>query len=579
MKYTDEKHIQILIALLKEHNIKKIIASPGTTNMTFVGSLQNDSFFQIYSAVDERSAAYMACGLSDESGEPVVITCTGATASRNYLPGLTEAFYRKLPILAVTATQEILKVGHLIPQVLDRSSFPKDVVKYSVNIPLIKDNDDLWSCEIKLNNAILELNRHGGGPVHINLSTSYSGNFNVEELPKVRVIRRITTFSKYPILPKGKIAIFAGVNLNMTRELQEAIDKFCELNNAVVFCDHTSRYYGKYKVLHSLSSSQRLITYEDLKPELTIHIGEITGDYSVEKIIGNKVWRVSEDGEIRDTFRKLEYVFEMSQLNFFSHYIKSTNKKNNEYLIKCKKHLDKLRSKIPELPYSNLWIARKLSRELPKNSIIHFAILNSLRSWNFFELSESIKSISNVGGFGIDGSMSTLIGASFVNKNKLYFGVIGDLAFFYDLNSMGNRQIGNNIRILLINNGKGVEFRNFNHLGSVFGESADKFIAAGGHFGNKSDTLVKNYSENLGFDYICASNKEEFENVYKIFIDKKLRKKSMIFEVFTNTEDESNALEIITSIEVSKKNNSKKIIKNIIGEKNIKRLKSILKKN
>ena len=93
--YTSERNAQIVIALLKANNIRKIIVSPGATNITFVASIQQDPYFEIYSSVDERSAAYMACGLAAESGEPVVLSCTGATASRNYLPGLTEAFYRR----------------------------------------------------------------------------------------------------------------------------------------------------------------------------------------------------------------------------------------------------------------------------------------------------------------------------------------------------------------------------------------------------------------------------------------------------------------------------------------------------
>ena len=130
--YSNEKNVQILISLLKAHNIRKVIASPGTTNMSFVVSLQNDDFFEIYSCVDERSACYMACGLAAESGEPVVLSCTGATASRNYMPGLTEAFYRKLPILAVTSTQHFGRIGNNIAQVLDRTSPLNDIVKISV---------------------------------------------------------------------------------------------------------------------------------------------------------------------------------------------------------------------------------------------------------------------------------------------------------------------------------------------------------------------------------------------------------------------------------------------------------------
>lgn len=112
--YTSERSIQILISLLKQYGIKKVVASPGATNITLVASLQQDDWFEMYSSVDERSAAYIACGMAAESGEPVVLTCTGATASRNYIPGLTEAYYRKLPVLAVTSTQDITRIGHMI---------------------------------------------------------------------------------------------------------------------------------------------------------------------------------------------------------------------------------------------------------------------------------------------------------------------------------------------------------------------------------------------------------------------------------------------------------------------------------
>ena len=78
--YSNFKNVQILIALLKKHGIRKIVASPGTSNMPFVASVQQDGFFEIYSCVDERSAAYIACGLSVESGEPVVIKFTSAKA-------------------------------------------------------------------------------------------------------------------------------------------------------------------------------------------------------------------------------------------------------------------------------------------------------------------------------------------------------------------------------------------------------------------------------------------------------------------------------------------------------------------
>lgn len=159
--YTNERNVQIVIALLKEYGIRKVIASPGTTNMTFVASIQNDPFFEMYSSVDERSAAYLACGLAAESGEPVVISCTGATASRNYMPGLTEAYYRKLPVLAITSHRGDASIGHLWDQQIDRRSIPNDIAKISVTVPLVKETADIRYCINETTKAILALTQHG----------------------------------------------------------------------------------------------------------------------------------------------------------------------------------------------------------------------------------------------------------------------------------------------------------------------------------------------------------------------------------------------------------------------------------
>ena len=103
-------------------------------------------------------------------------------------------------------------------------------------------------------------------------------------------------------------------------------------------------------------------------------------------------------------------------------------------------------------------------------------------------------------------------------------------------------------------------------------------MAADGHFGVKSKELVKHYAEDLGFEYISAKDKEEFlENIEHFVLDDKAEK-SIIFEIFTNSDDESNALKTIRNLESSFsgsiKNNlkralspdMKKTIKKVIGK-------------
>lgn len=568
-KYTNERNVQIVIALLKAHGIHRVIASPGTTNMTFVVSIENDPWFQIWSSVDERSAAYLACGMAAETGEPVVISCTGATASRNYMPGLTEAYYRKLPVLAITSTRGNHQIGHLIDQQIDRRNLPNDIAMESVTIPMVKDKEDERFCEIEANKAILALKLNGGGPAHINMYTRYSQNFSVKELPHVNAIFRHTVFDqKLPEIPRNeRIIIFVGAHADFSERLTAVVDKFCATYDSVVLCDHTSGYRGKYEVHYQLVCGQKQWHSPLAKADLCIHIGEVSGNQF--NVYASHTWRVSPDGALRDTFGNLRRVFMMPEEVFFERYAKD-NVNYTELLDAMTAEIETIKEKLPELPFSNIWMAQQMCNKLPKGCELHLGIYHSLRSWNFFKLPVGIQAKCNVGGFGIDGGVSTMMGASFAYPEKLFIGVFGDLAFFYDLNVIGNRHVGNNVRILLINNGKGNEFRNYDHPCYFLGEEADRFIAAAGHYGNMSNKLVRDYVTELGYEYLTAGNKNEFNVVIDRFLIPEMTDKPMILEVFTQTEDESKALEqilnIISDSKLAFKNTVKKTVKNILGK-------------
>ena len=576
--YTSERSLQILISLLKSHNIKKCVLSPGTTNITFVASLQQDSWFECYSSVDERSAAYIACGLAAESGEPVVLSCTGATASRNYLPGLTEAYYRKLPILAVTSTQIVNRIGHHIAQVIDRRSIQNDVALLSEYIPVTKDDTEEWSNTVKINRALLELRHRGGGPVHLNVETTYSRDFSVKELPQARMIRRVMPADVFPEVPKGRVAVFVGAHRRFTDTETQVLDAFCATYDAVVFVDHTSGYKGKYRVPVSILASQEKDYCTLTSMDLLIHIGEVSGGY-----IGMRpraVWRVNPDGELRDSYRQLTCVFEMEESAFFSHYANQSVVARHDYLDSCWTALKSTWAKVPAetLPFSNVWIASQTSQRIPAGSVLFLGILNTLRTWNYFDIPNTVYGYANTGGFGIDGYISSMIGASLVHPDKLYFCVAGDLAFFYDMNVLGNRHVGRNVRILLVNNGKGTEFRNYMHPGAAFGEEADKFIAAAGHYGNKSHLLVRHYAEDLGYEYLSANTKEEYLQNLERFLTPEITDRPMLFEVFTNNEDESEAIRMMNTLNVSASGMAKELTKAVLGEKGKNMVKKMLGK-
>lgn len=579
--YSSERNVQILLALFKAHGIKKMVLSPGSANASFVASAQYDSEFELYSSVDERSAAYIACGLAEECGEPVVICCTGATASRNYMPGLTEAYYRKLPIVAVTATRPISWVGQNRDQLIDRSIVPNDIAVKSVHLPIVQNDDDAWECNLKINDALLELNRNGGGPVHINLTTAYSIDFSVKTLPQERVIQRYFADSKLPTVPVGNIIIFVGTHSKWKETLKRSVEKFCKCYNAVVLYDQTSNYSGEYGIPCGMFD---LTGFPNIKTRLIIHIGNISASWPMD---AEEVWRINPDGEIRDTFRKLTKVFEMQEENFFEK-ICTEQKENNtqyKYWISEYNNMEKgLKSRQESLKLSSLWIALTLYKRIPKNAILHFGILNSLRCWNCFKLDQTIRGYSNTGGFGIDGGISSLIGASLVNKNKIYYGFFGDLAFFYDMNSLGNRHVGVNVRILVANNGLGGEFKN--SFGNVqragFGDSANDYISAYGHYGNQSRELLMHYAEDLGFEYLAVETKEDFLMIAEKFTSSQKQVRPMLVEVFMDDHDDVEALDVLSKLghddgymnDMVRK--TKKLAKNILGDNGVKLIKKIV---
>lgn len=592
--YTVEKHTQILIALMKFHGIKKVIVSPGSTNISLVGSLQQDPYFELYSSVDERSAAYIACGLAAESGESVALSCTGATASRNYVPGLTEAYYRGLPILAITSTPHLGKVGNYYPQVIDRSQQMKDLVRYSAQVECVYTEEDEWACELAINKALIALRKAGGGPVHINLVTAYKRDFSVKDLPKVRGITHIDNFAAMPTLETYKrIAVLVGVHGKWSDDLSELIEKFCRKYDAVVLHNHASNYKGDYGINHAVIINMQSYVPASENADLVIHIGSVARYPSGMK--NAESWRVNPDGEARDSDRKLTKIFQMREKDFFRFYVEhGVCKKTagneelyiadteNGYAKSWQKEYDSIMRNVPELPFSNTWVAQNTINAIPDHSVLHLAGSNTARAWNFFQFPKTVVCYANDGTMGIDGQVSALIGESLAAPSKLHFGVVGDLTFFYDMNSLGNRYIGNNFRLMIINNGKGAEFCMYSHLADVFGEEKEKYIAAAGHYGNKSPKLIRHFAEDLGYEYLCASEKKEFMSALKRFVTPELTDKPMLFEVFTNSQNESDAIYLMNHLTQNLggtvKEIAKDMIRSIAGEKGTSIIKNVLKR-
>lgn len=508
--------------------------------MSIVKSIEEDHFFTCYSLVDERSAAYFAIGLSLEVNAPVGMCCTSAQATRNYIPGMTEAFYRKTPILAITADYDANFTDQLNMQAIRQMSIPSDAANVSVDIPVVKDQNDEHLVTRRINEAIDALTRNGGGPAHVNIRINQHWVEGSKELETARKITRYNLLDEqWPQIGNKKVLLVIGQHHPFSEQEKQSIENFALKYDVAIYVNHISNFNGE-KTVHG---NIRLMTgaIGDLCPDLIVTIGGHLGDYPLDgslKKAGIDHWRVSADGSYCDTYNSLISIFECPERQFFERIVKDApDNTSNGYYQQWVDEIEK--TKIPDdFPLSHALVAKKLSPLIPTDANMHFAILNSLRFWEFFTIAPSIKSYSNVAGFGIDGCLSTFLGQS-VASEALNFLIIGDLSFFYDMNAIGIRHIKNNVRIVLVNNNGGCEFRLKTSPAEQFGENANRHIAAGNHFGDSAEGWVKNNQ----FKYLGVKSKNELEDALKVLVQPS---DSPIFlEVFTEMSDDAATLQSI----------------------------------
>ena len=356
--YTIQENVRIVVALLKQYNIRHIVISPGGTNIPISQAVQDDPFFHCYSVPDERSAMYFAIGIYLQTGEIVATSCTSAQATRNYVPGLTEAFYKHAPILAITTSKLERYSYQDYMQAPDQCSLPKDSVKKTYDLPPVTDTNTRIQCINSAQAAILELMHHIMGPVQLNLriNDAVQSNFSEETLPQIKKVNRYLAWEDWDVSIKSKrILVVIGEHRPFTERQQLALDTFCNVTNTVVYVNHLSIYSGSYAIQANLMLSCGAIS--QLQPDILITIGGQTGDYSVFGALnGNENiehWRVSSDGDYVNTYNRLTKIFECPDWLFFEKMAKNRNTSNHSYFDAWNNLNSKLNYHV-ELPFSNL---------------------------------------------------------------------------------------------------------------------------------------------------------------------------------------------------------------------------------
>ena len=452
--YSNKENVNILTALLVKHGIRHAVVCPGSRNAAIVHNLNECPDIQCYPVTDERSAGFYALGMTQALQQPVVVCVTSGTALLNLAPAVAEAFYQHRPLVVVSADRPQQWIDQLDGQTLPQPDALGRFVKKAVTLVEPHDDEEHWYCNRLVNEALMEKR----GPVHINVPIS----------------EPLFSFTTALLPDERKIDFTPAEASNIT--LTHVCRMFLQAQRPMLIAGQPMNPLLEEAVL-------RVKDDEAYVPDFVLYTGGSIVSKHVKRFLrkAKETWAVNLTGEVNDTFMNLTHVVQgdpevVADLVRFN-----LEEMPHPFVQKWQSLLTEVRQQkeAEVLPYSQAAAVKYFEQQClvahaqaGSQAIVHYANSMAIRLANIYSHS---KVFCNRGVNGIEGSLSTAAGFSCVTDDGV-FCVIGDLSFFYDQNALWNQNLRGNLRILLLNNGKGIIF---DHLPGLDQSPArDRFVAA-----------------------------------------------------------------------------------------------------
>lgn len=536
---------QSIIQICLAKGITTIIISPGSRNAPLTIGFASNPAFQCYSIADERSAAFFALGIAQQTKQPVALVCTSGSALLNYYPAFAEAFYSQIPLIVISADRPQSKIDIGDGQTIRQENVFLNHSLYNANLHEdVSEENDLKINEA-INTAVLKK-----GPVHINAPFEEPLYETVTELSVSPFISASANTTQTSSIENA--SEFATIWNNATRKMilvgvnepnsvnEETIDAFAKDESVVVLTETTSNLYHP-SFINNIDTIITPFTTEDFEafqPEILVTFGGMVVSKRIKAFLRKYKpkhhWHI-DTLRAYDTFGALSQHFELHPKVFFDKFLPLTNKTKSDYFEKLDavKKLRKLKHEeyLSKIPFSDFKFFEKLIPRLPKNSQLQISNSSAIRYAQLIDVDPSIEVYCNRGTSGIDGSTSTAIGAAVANNKPTVF-ITGDIGFLYDSNALWNNYIPKDFKIILINNGGGGIFRILpgheeTPVFNTFFETSHCHTA---------EHLAKMY----GLEYSIAHDESSLDNALTTLFNQ--NNKPSILEVFTPTLDNNKIL-------------------------------------
>ncbi|MGN0868552.1 MAG: 2-succinyl-5-enolpyruvyl-6-hydroxy-3-cyclohexene-1-carboxylic-acid synthase [Akkermansia sp.] len=449
--------VQELAALMAAHGVRRCVLCPGSRNAPITATLSAlPELFECRAATDERSAGFAALGWAAQCGEPVAVCVTSGSALLNLHPAVAEAFYRHLPLVVLSADRPAEAIGQQRGQTLPQPGVYGALVRAAVQLP----EDNLPFANRLINEALLALRHHGGGPVHLNvpLSEPLFGQTELRALPPARVIRRTEAARCTEAERAALRRTLRGCPRRMIlcgqmSALPPGLPEFAAAGGFALVGEHLCNApRGACCVFPDAVLGPA--PEASLSPELLVTLGGCVVSKRLHALLRahppREHWHLSPDGAVVDTFGALTRVVEGQSEAFFALSAPLADGGDATYAA---------RWRCPEPPplpagYGAAQLVAETLAALPPGSVLHLANSSAVRYAQLVALPEGTQTECNRGVNGIEGSLSAALGYA-AGDARLNLVLIGDLSFFYDMNALWLPGVGSNLRVLLLHNGGG----------------------------------------------------------------------------------------------------------------------------
>lgn len=525
-----------LAQLCADKGIKQAVISPGSRSAALTIAFTKHNSIDCISISDERSAGFIAMGMSLASGLPTVLICTSGTAALNYGPAIAEACFRNIPLIVLTADRPPEWIHqHDGQTVFQANCYGKHVLNFYEWLP-DQSNESLQYANRVSNEGInLAINKQR--PVHFNIPIRepFYPSEIIVDFEKWRNVEHVVFDSK---IDNGTSERFLDELKNTQSRLMvigqmdqpfdsKIIDLFATRFGFTVIADCISNYKSGVENQDIFLRDQD--TY--LKPDFLITIGESNISKSLKLYLrkhkATHHWHIGLDDDLIDPFVSITKKIITKPLHFFEEL--------NHVDYKAQTSLSKWTSVNKETSmlmdgfwkdedvFSDLSVVYTFLSNIQEGSVLHLGNSMSVRYVNALQkYLPDVQVHCNRGTSGIDGILSTAVGHA-LNTKKTVYCLLGDVSFQYDKNALWNNLLPDNLRVLILNNSGGVIFQMINGPKKL--ESFDNFFRT--KQANKADLLALEY----GLSYFFANDLDSLNVSMKPFVNDS---GPAILEVFTD---------------------------------------------